>query len=251
MAISNQEKGYSFEEWCAALLRVAGFHDVKVTQRSKDYGVDVIACLDGEKYAVQCKNYTGKVGIDAVQAINAGKAYWDCDKAMVITTSTFTRNAIDLAVKCDVTLWDKYYINDLLGEVSISYHQKAETDDLKEHNRITQKQLIESAKKCAELLRLAGYQKVTIHDDVAPGKSVFILAFSNSESYVFKLILDAREFTESELRETFTIANHIECDNMVVVSYSAFAPIIVEKSKNYNIVLWDKPRRLHKSGTLY
>ena len=48
-------------------------------------------------YAVQCKLYQGKVGNSAVQEAVAGKSYYDCDEAMVITNSVFYPGAIALA----------------------------------------------------------------------------------------------------------------------------------------------------------
>ena len=51
-------------------------------------------------------NYQGKVGNSAVQEAVAGKSYYDCDEAMVITNSVFYPGAIVLAKANDVTLID-------------------------------------------------------------------------------------------------------------------------------------------------
>ena len=45
--------GEEFERYVAALLRANGFSNVQMTKASGDYGVDVLASKDGERYAIQ------------------------------------------------------------------------------------------------------------------------------------------------------------------------------------------------------
>ena len=59
--------GFDFEYYCADLLVADGFIDVQVTRSSGDYGVDILAEKDGVTYAIQCKRYSGLVGVKAVQ----------------------------------------------------------------------------------------------------------------------------------------------------------------------------------------
>ena len=59
--------------------------------------MDITARRRGHKYAVQCKFYSHPVGVSAVQQVVGGMAYYDCDRAMVITNNTFTRQAKELA----------------------------------------------------------------------------------------------------------------------------------------------------------
>lgn len=99
--------GYQFEAYIAQLLRRNGFINVDVTKASSDYGVDVTAEKDDITYAIQCKFYNQPVGVKAVQEVLAGKLYYDCHVAVVATNSTFTRNAVELAKKTKVLLWDE------------------------------------------------------------------------------------------------------------------------------------------------
>lgn len=96
--------GHDYEYLVARYLRNNGYTSVKVTKGSGDYGVDVVAHKRGKKYAVQCKHYTGPVGLSAVQEAVAGKAMYKCDSAMVVTNSTFTNAARDLAKANNVVL---------------------------------------------------------------------------------------------------------------------------------------------------
>lgn len=89
--------GHEYEHVVAAYLRRHGYHDVEVTQASGDYGVDVIAKKAGVRYAVQCKYYSKPVGQEAVREAVAGKAMYRCQRAMVVTNSSFTAAAEDLA----------------------------------------------------------------------------------------------------------------------------------------------------------
>lgn len=103
--------GLEYEHHVARYLTGRGYHGVKVTKGSGDYGVDVIAHRHGKKYAVQCKLYSGSVGLSAVQEAVAGKAMYNCDSAMVVTNSTFTRAAHELAKANGVILIENIKAN--------------------------------------------------------------------------------------------------------------------------------------------
>lgn len=96
--------GHDYEYFVAQYLRDRGFRRVSVTKASGDYGVDVTAYKNGKKYAVQCKYYTGNVGVSAVQEVVAGKSLYNCDVAMVVTNSEFTAAAKTLAKSNGVIL---------------------------------------------------------------------------------------------------------------------------------------------------
>lgn len=98
--------GYEYKKKCARLLEAKGFSNVVVTPGSGDQGIDVLADKGKEKYGVQCKYYEGTVGNKAVQEAYSGAKYYDCDVALVITNSTLTRPAKELAKKLGVTVWE-------------------------------------------------------------------------------------------------------------------------------------------------
>lgn len=96
--------GLEYESVVANYLRCHGYNRVSVTKGSGDFGIDVIAHKGGHKYAVQCKYYTSAVSLDAVQEAVAGMAYYNCDRAMVVTNSTYTNAAKELAKYNNVIL---------------------------------------------------------------------------------------------------------------------------------------------------
>lgn len=99
--------GYEYEVKCAKLLESKGFTKVSVTPGSGDQGVDIIAYKGGKKFGVQCKYYEGSVGNKAVQEVFAGAGFYGCDEKLVITNSTLTKPAMELAQKLGVQVWER------------------------------------------------------------------------------------------------------------------------------------------------
>ena len=114
LAIDVME-GVEFENYCVSLLKKHGFTDLQTTQASGDQGVDIIGYKNGFKYAIQCKRYSSPLGNSPVQEVAAGKIYYDCQVAAVMTNSTFTAGAKDLAEKTGVLLWDRSVISTLIS----------------------------------------------------------------------------------------------------------------------------------------
>lgn len=103
----DQMEGLEFEKYVASWLRSHGFKSISVTQGSGDFGVDITARKSNIKYAVQCKRYSGNVGLSAVQEVVAGMNYYGCQKGIVVTNSYFTKQAQLLADSNDVKLIDR------------------------------------------------------------------------------------------------------------------------------------------------
>lgn len=100
-------EGHEFEFFCADILRHNGFRNVKITQGSGDQGIDILAYKGFTKYAIQCKCYSDKVGNSAIQEAYAGKTFYHCNVAAVITNNYFTTSAIALAKQTNVILWNR------------------------------------------------------------------------------------------------------------------------------------------------
>ena len=69
-------------------------------------GADVIAYKDGIKFVIQVKFYNNPVGNKAVQEVVASIGMYKANKGMVVTNSTFTSSAIELAEANDIQLID-------------------------------------------------------------------------------------------------------------------------------------------------
>ena len=111
-------EGHAFEHWCADLLKKSGFANVEVTPASNDQGVDILATKEGVRYAIQCKNYSTPLGNTPVQEVNSGKIYYGCHVGVVMTNSTFTKGAVELAKATGVLLWDGNTIKKIFSNVN-------------------------------------------------------------------------------------------------------------------------------------
>lgn len=95
--------GYDFERFLVEIFQTAGY-DVEETKLSGDQGADLFVSRFGKKIVIQAKNYSGTVGNAAVQEAIAAKSFYGCDEAMVVTNSSFTKSAIELAEAAAVRL---------------------------------------------------------------------------------------------------------------------------------------------------
>lgn len=103
--------GHEFERYCAKLLGNSGkYVSVKVTPGSGDFGADIFAIdCDGLRWVWQCKNYRAKLTNKPIQEVVASMAHYNADRAGVITNSTFTPAARQLANENGVKLIDRTY----------------------------------------------------------------------------------------------------------------------------------------------
>lgn len=106
--------GHTFEYFCADILKRNGYFNVHVTPGSGDQGIDIIAQKDEIKFAIQCKCYQADIGNKAIQEAYAGKRFYECHIAIVMTNSYFTKSAIALADKNGVILWSRDKLNELI-----------------------------------------------------------------------------------------------------------------------------------------
>ncbi len=96
--------GAEFEAYLMTRLVALGVVDVAGTPGSGDQGADVLFTHSAVRVVVQCKRYTKPVGNKAVQEAHAAKGFYKCERSWVVTSSTFTSSARQLADTLDVTL---------------------------------------------------------------------------------------------------------------------------------------------------
>jgi HJR/Mrr/RecB family endonuclease len=113
-------RGIEFERFLAAVFQLHGF-EVMLTKASGDQGIDLIASSPSLKLAIQAKGYEGSVGNDAVQEAFAGARHYErihsCKftHSVVITNSTFTKSARELAQSVECFLIDEQRMPDLIA----------------------------------------------------------------------------------------------------------------------------------------
>ena len=116
----NDLDGDKFEALIKRLYEGAGY-TAQLTGRTGDQGGDLVVVRDDAKKVIQAKlrrNMT--VGNDAVQQVVAAKGVYNCPAAVVITNSTFTPEAEELARVHGVELVDgkllRLRLQETLGE---------------------------------------------------------------------------------------------------------------------------------------
>lgn len=111
--------GIEFEDYLKLQFCALGFL-VSTTKVSGDYGADLILQMKNTKIAVQAKRYQGKIGVKAIQEVIGSMAYYETEKGLVVTNSTYTQNAENLAQVNDVVLWDRDVLVRLIANENMS-----------------------------------------------------------------------------------------------------------------------------------
>jgi restriction system protein len=102
-AFSEKLTPTEFEAYCADQLRQSGWN-AHVTRQSRDQGVDVIAEKNGVRIVLQCKLYSNPVGNKAVQEAAAARAFEQAHYCAVVSNSSYTSAAEQLAATNSVLL---------------------------------------------------------------------------------------------------------------------------------------------------
>ena len=106
--------GSDFERLLYRLYEAMGY-SVQLSGKVGDQGGDLIATKNQERILIQAKCYINStVGNSAVQEAVAARNYYDCNRAVVVTTSVFTREATELAKTNGVELVPKDMLQKLL-----------------------------------------------------------------------------------------------------------------------------------------
>ena len=122
--------GIEFEHYVCKLLINEGLK-ATVTRASNDYGVDIVAQDLNNKYAVQVKRYSSNVSRRAVSDAVAGKEIYECNKAMVITNSYYSKGALELAKSTSCELVDRDQLSEWIYRYQ-NLNRKEETISSKE-----------------------------------------------------------------------------------------------------------------------
>lgn len=109
---SPHTNGYEFEEYVAVTLQNNGW-TTRLTRKSGDQGLDVLAFDDRYRVAIQCKRYSSPVGNSAVQEVHAAADFVGAGHAVLVATSGFTASAQQLAEALGVLLVTEENLGDM------------------------------------------------------------------------------------------------------------------------------------------
>ncbi|MCI8520796.1 MAG: hypothetical protein HFE51_08650 [Clostridia bacterium] len=262
--------GYEFEEFCCRLLEFNGYTNVINTQASGDYGLDIIATTpEGFICGIQCKNYQGSVGIEAVQQALSGINYYkECNVAVVLTNSTFTKQAIQMADETNVKLWDR---DTLIRLMRVSPKKEIKTEVLDRtnvENNTTDIENIDSISTDMGFLRLCFYLlkqneftdlRFTNLGTLKKRKNANkLLAKKDGIRYTIRCISgmssitdEFRPVTEDKVKKIIDVYNeegvavqdtrYYDCNySNVILTNGYFTRKAVDLARENNILLWDR-----------
>lgn len=101
--LKPEMSGLDFERFVAKSLQDAGW-TTRLTRRTGDQGLDLLAFDDEFRVAIQCKRYTEPVSNSAVQEVHAAADVLQATHAVVVVSSRYTDSAIALAATLGVIL---------------------------------------------------------------------------------------------------------------------------------------------------
>ena len=103
--LNNITTGTQFELYLTNLFKELGYK-TKHNGKSGDQGADIILKKDSKIYAIQAKFYNKKLDNTPIQEIAGALKYYNANQGVVVTNSSFTKGAEDLAKANNIILID-------------------------------------------------------------------------------------------------------------------------------------------------
>jgi len=118
---------FGFEKLTAKLFRNKGYQ-TKLTKKGGDYGTDVVARKGEDRIAIQCKKYKrgNNVGSRDVQKALGSMWKYKANKSIIITSSSFTKPAIEQAKRAPIELWNSRKLKEEIRKHIIDKEYKQE-----------------------------------------------------------------------------------------------------------------------------
>ena len=108
--------GIQFEHFLQSLFARLGYA-AEATRASGDFGFDVLLVekKTSKRIAVQAKHYSNSVGLSAVQEVHTGITFYWAAEGWVVTNSTFTPAARNLAKIAHIMLIDGVKLRQIIA----------------------------------------------------------------------------------------------------------------------------------------
>lgn len=112
----DRMEGREFELFLEEVFTALGYN-VTVTPASRDFGADLLLETDdGWSIAVQAKRYEKVVGLEAVQQVAASVPYYGVNEGWVVTNSSYTDSAYELAEPNRVRLIARHELEQMVKQ---------------------------------------------------------------------------------------------------------------------------------------
>lgn len=109
LPLADAMSGTQFEHYVAGLLRMDGHHDVQLVGGPGDGGADILSAEpSGRRVAVQCKRQMAPIPVGIIRQLNGTLAHEHAGRhGVLVTTTTLTRPAAELAAQAGITVVDR------------------------------------------------------------------------------------------------------------------------------------------------
>jgi HJR/Mrr/RecB family endonuclease len=111
-----------FERFLKLLFEKRGYN-VKHIGGSGNQEADLILKKFNVKTVVQAKKYKNTLNNTAIQGVVAAKGFYNCQRMIVVTNSSFTLSAKELAKSNNIELWDRKRLKEALKYTPIYLHE--------------------------------------------------------------------------------------------------------------------------------
>ncbi len=138
LTLLDNTTGREFEIFLVNLFEKLGY-STTVTNRSKDYGCDMMLQRDDYRIAVQAKRSESELNFTSVQRVLGSLKKYNAQISIVVTNNKFISSAKQLAKIKDVVLIDRKKLLDLIELSNLPVNHKK---DLIQFSNKTRKEII-------------------------------------------------------------------------------------------------------------
>lgn len=110
--------GIIFEEFLLEHFKHLGYTGY-LTPRTENFGADLVLQKDGINVVAQAKRWKNNVGVDAIQQVLAAMKHYDSNKGIVVTNSSFTNSAYELASSNGIELWNRTKLIEMIDNSKV------------------------------------------------------------------------------------------------------------------------------------
>ena len=135
MAAVDAMTGRQFQVLLENFFANKGYRVARLGVR-RDFGTGLLLDDTHGRTVVQVKRWTGMVGHDAVQQAAVAKAHYGASRALVVTSSNYSQDAVTVANSNGVTLWNRSMVEAELSAFRSRSGVKKLGSDLRAGSRI-------------------------------------------------------------------------------------------------------------------
>ncbi len=97
----------NFINYCASLLAQNGFQNIQITKPSPYYDIDILACKNGQTYAIRCMNESQVISENLIRKTLSGQNSYKCVYGVVMTNQYITESVASVAGRLNILIWDR------------------------------------------------------------------------------------------------------------------------------------------------